>query len=565
MGADIGGLVQVDLRPSFNPPTLGTIEWGVQVGDGAGNISDSWGEYSNANLSSLGGNALGTSNSISLGSGTLFEDALCPDADITGNTAGAPVQYFNDLADVISNGFTLNQVTMLRASGNLGSGKEVALYFGLQLRNTFQFDATDVLLNPPGPALVYQAGDPIPSGSHVPNMARISFNGNPLVQIARDAFEVKSNHFLRLDKSAVPVSGNQVNPGQLLTYRLQANYTTPDFGAPADVTVTDVLPPGISYVNTLSGPTATVMPDTPAVGFTTVSWVIQNATPASTVVGDAAGDLALIEFTARVNTDVTAGEQLHNWATVSDGGLDADSDPDCVYDAGNDPSVGYSACTTSYSSTPVKADNTVHNVLAPPGFQIFKDTSDPIISPGSDVAFQINWSPIGASAADFRVIDIFPWNGDARGSSYNGTLQLSSATATGDLMGASFTLYYTLAAPASIDLDPFDAGGTNALGGLGSTLWCDTGDDATSPDVGTAGCPATIADATAILVNQTSQLVAGGNYGLELSYSTSGNMEGDIYINNHSGNDSGVGAQPTHRQFSTKFSTRGQCRQSGVV
>lgn len=538
-GSDWSDLARLVHQSSLPKPV---VEWGVQVGDGAGSITNSWGIYPNANLASLGGNEF--SGSTSSGSGTLFEDGLCPDADPSGNTAGAPTAYFTDHASLIAAGYSLDQITMVRFTGGLLGGERYFGFVQFELRPTFEYATRDVHLRPAGPDLIYNAGVPIPSGSHVPNyVSGILFDPvtSAVLSTTRyrvDVIQVQSVRNLRIKKTAVPISGLQVAPGQTINYKIAPNYTTPDLGSPADVAITDILPVGISYLATSNGPAPTVELDTPAAGLTKLTWVLQNQIPATSAIGGTLGNLPAIEFTARVNTNTLSGTQFVNWTTVSDGGLDSSDEPDCAFDLGTfpaDPPLGYEGCVTSFSTSPVKADSTVHTMSAPPGFSIFKEVLDPVIYPTADFTHRINWAPIGGATSGIRVIDILPWNGDSRGSAFGGTLSLESVTPLGDLLADSPTIYYTSANPASISQDPFVA--SNALTTVG--IWCDTGADAITPDIGTAGCPASIAESTAFLIDQDTQLDANSTYSAEIKISTTGNSETDVYANNHSVNDSG--------------------------
>jgi protocatechuate 3,4-dioxygenase beta subunit len=433
---------------------------------------------------------------------------------------------------------------MVRYTGDLLGGERYFSFIQFELRSTFKYATRDVHLKPAGPDLVYNAGAPIPSGSHVPNYVSGIYydpDTNAVVSTTRfrvDVIQVQSVRNLRIKKTALPISGLQVAPGQTINYKIAPNYTTPDLGSPADVTITDILPAGLSYLATSNGPAPTVETDTPAVGLTKLTWVLQNQIPATSAIGGSNGNLPAIEFTARVNTNTLSGTQFVNWTTVSDGGLDSPDEPDCTFDLGTfpaNPALGYEACVTSFSTSPVKADSTVHTMSAPPGFSIFKEVLDPIIYPTADFTHRINWAPIGGATSGIRVIDILPWNGDSRGSAFSGTLSLISVTPTGDLLADNPTIYYSSADPASINQDPFVA--TNALSALG--IWCDTGTDATTPDIGTAGCPASISESTAILIDQVTQLDANSTYSAEIKIGTNGNNETDVYANNHSVNDSG--------------------------
>ena len=543
-GSERGNLQAINPRNGAEEPS--NIEWGVKVADGTGSIHDSWGEYTNVNLVQNGGDAYSLSPSV--GSGTLYEEANCGDADPSGNTAGVPEAWFPDHQAVMDAGYSLDQITMLRVDGNLTAGGQIFAYSIHEARETFRYDANDVLLNPIGTDLNYSQGDFIPSGSHIPNMMTgmiYDMNGTEVRRDRqRDALEVGENRFLRIRQSSVPSAGLEVAVGNSIEYTLTPNYSSPSSNlTPANITVTNVLPENMTYVSTTSGPTPLVMNNTPSLGFTTLVWTMANQVPIQQTYGgrdfSTAANLSPIVFQARVNTNSVSGDKLVNWVTLSDGGNDSPLERDCTdYNTSmvNDEYVGYANCLPAYGSAVVKAEKTLNLVSAPPGFQIFTEGLDPIVSVASTYRNTINWASIGSSMNDLKVIDIFPYNGDVRGSSFTGTNTLVSVAKNSELNSSTATLYYTKALASSINSDPSDA--SNVLDG--SSIWCDMGDDATTPDVGSAGCPLNLGEATALLVNQTSLLLAGTTYGAELLFTQTANKEHDVYKNSISAQGSSI-------------------------
>ncbi|CAA6818967.1 MAG: Adenylate cyclase (EC, partial [uncultured Sulfurovum sp.] len=543
-GSSQGNLAGVSVQKGAEEPS--NIEWGVKVADGTGSIHDSWGEYTNVNLVQNGGNAYNLHPS--LGSGTLYEEANCGDADPSGSTAGVPEAWFPNHQAVMDAGYSLDQVTMLRVDGNLIAGGQIFAFLTHEARETFRYDANDVLLNPIGIDLNYTQGDFIPSGSHIPNIMTgmiYDMNGTEIHRYRqRDALELGENRFLRIRQSSVPSAGLEVAVGNSIEYTLTPNYASPSSNlTPANIMVTNVLPENMTYVSTTSGPTPLVMNNTPSLGFTTLVWTMANQVPIQQTYGgrdfSTAANLSPIVFEARVNTNSVSGDKLVNWVTLSDGGNDSPLEGDCTdYNTSivNDEYVGYANCLPAYGSAVVKAEKTLNLVSAPPGFQIFTEGLDPIVSVASTYRNTINWASIGSSMNDLKVIDIFPYNGDARGSNFTGTNTLVSVAKNSELNSSTATLYYTKALASSINSDPSDA--SNVLDG--SSIWCDMGDDATTPDVGSAGCPLNLGEATALLVNQTSLLLAGTTYGAELLFTQTANKEHDVYKNSISAQGSSI-------------------------
>ncbi|MEM7539170.1 MAG: hypothetical protein AAF639_43835, partial [Chloroflexota bacterium] len=508
------GLGRLSISEGLAEPT---VEWGVQLNDGAGNILATWPEYPNAEPI-----VNDATNFPDLNGSTLYETAMCPDADPSGNTAGAPTAYFNSLDAVLAAGFSLSEVTMLRVTGVIGAGQSTSAIPIFSLRDTFAYDVTDIDVSGAGP-FSYTAGDPIPADTYVPNYAAFTRNGTRLTNTRQFLRVAPQQYLSRIVKTADPANNLQVAPGQTIHYTLAPRVAALGFATtPQDVTVVDILPPGVTYLTMNAGPSAPVVQtNTPAAGFTTLTWTYNNVLPPSGT------QIALtpIEISVRVNTDLVSGDQLTNWTTISSP-IDQLFDDDCVYDAGNDPALGYGDCA--------KASSTTHIISAPPGFQVFKEVLTRAIEPDQQIEYNVNWASIGNNTADLRVIDVFPWNGDGRtddlgATSFNGTLTLASATPTGDLATATQQIYFTAASPGSINPDPQDASNT-----LTGGIWC------IAAQFGSGGsCPATLADATAVLVDQSSMLMAGVTYSLQLVFDTSGNAEDDIYTNSHTVNDSG--------------------------
>jgi hypothetical protein len=135
------------------------------------------------------------------------------------------------------------------------------------------------------------------------------------------------------------------------------------------------------------------------------------------------------------------------------------------------------------------------------------------------------------------IVDVLPYNGDGRSpaSDFSGTVRLSSLT-TGDALSttpnalpvsatiqgprAGTTFYVTNRAPAQIERDPYAA--SNLQGG--ATRWCLTS------ELGSAGCPATLGDATAIRAI-SGELAAQAERSIRFGLATDGALDGDV-INN---------------------------------
>jgi len=136
------------------------------------------------------------------------------------------------------------------------------------------------------------------------------------------------------------------------------------------------------------------------------------------------------------------------------------------------------------------------------------------------------------------IVDLLPHNGDGRTpeSDFDGTIRLASLT-TDDTLSTTpnalpdsttgpfparngTTFYYTSDPVDTVDQDPYAA--TNLVDG--STQWC------LVSELGTAGCPATIGDSTALRVI-SGVLAPDQQRTLRMGFATDGNSAGDLYSN----------------------------------
>jgi hypothetical protein len=135
------------------------------------------------------------------------------------------------------------------------------------------------------------------------------------------------------------------------------------------------------------------------------------------------------------------------------------------------------------------------------------------------------------------IVDVLPYPGDGRDpeSDFSGTIGLSSVTTTdtvsvtpnalpvsaatpGPRSGTTF--YVTSRPPAQIERDPYHA--SNLQGG--ATTWC------LLTQIGTAGCPATLADATALRII-SGALASNDEETVRIGLTTDGARDGDLITN----------------------------------
>lgn len=152
---------------------------------------------------------------------------------------------------------------------------------------------------------------------------------------------------------------------------------------------------------------------------------------------------------------------------------------------------------------------------------VSKSTPTPWIEPQDQAIYDLAYDndlPFPVAALD--LIDVLPRAGDVRGagSSFHGTITLRSVVpaSPGDVVS------YTATPPADISSNPGDP--SNALG-TGSTVWC------TSVELGTAGCPADVAAATAVRIRRIGPVASGAGGTARIVLDTAGNQSGDRYVN----------------------------------
>jgi uncharacterized repeat protein (TIGR01451 family) len=276
------------------------------------------------------------------------------------------------------------------------------------------------------------------------------------------------------------------------------------------VAVTDTLPTGLTYI-----PNSTVLTAPP----NPTTWVAgsDSATPVITVNGSNQQVLTWTLGTAtaspgvfiqlptvafQTNTDISLpGGTLVNSVTIADP---------------NDGNPGGPNHTATASVT----------ISNPGAFHISKTTSTPQIATGGTITWQLNYANTGstpATSTDF--IDILPYTGDSRGSSFHGTIALATAAGTN-----GETVEYTNASPGAINEDPgcTSNGGvvsppTGGCQNFAATTWC--------PALSGGACPASLAQVTGIRILGGALPGPSGTRTVTVTATTSGNLFTDQYWN----------------------------------
>jgi len=259
--------------------------------------------------------------------------------------------------------------------------------------------------------------------------------------------------------------------------------------------VTDELPAGLEPVD--SGRPA------PARSGRTLTWVL----------GDVPyGEARVMTYRARVTGDAGPRQVLAGTARVT-----AETD---VGDGTTDPLPSASATSQVQTAGPLAE------------LRIQKSTPTPVIGRDGTMEFDLSYRNTGTVPdVDARFVDVLPFNGDGRSapSSFTGRLRLAGVDAPD-----GHRVRYTSRPPASIAADPDDV--SNRPGG--STVWCEdpgAADDPSTPDLGERGCPAALAEATAVLVEPGAPIAPGEAFDVRVTLATSGNDAGDVYTNQFDG------------------------------
>jgi uncharacterized repeat protein (TIGR01451 family) len=313
-------------------------------------------------------------------------------------------------------------------------------------------------------------------------------------------------------------SNPSVTPGQpavilsggVVQFELTPKVTGTDIGAgtptATDVVIQDRLPLGLTWdsaqATTPSGLTPTLSSD--GSGRQILTWHV-----ASMVKG--------------------AEPVLTYWVTSASTSIGS-----LVNDAIIDSAEDFGGLSTFPSGNPTDQHLSHQTVTlqSPGGVQISKAALRTTVEPGDDLGFAITYANLRpASIADVDIIDVLPFAGDdstAGGApgrtphtDRHGTLGVTSVA-----VAAGESVRYTDADPAGLihSTDPNIT--NNALYGVlpAGKTWC------VEADFGTAGCPASLADVTAVRLGRAS-LASGASGTVTLTIAPRGDRSGDVYAN----------------------------------
>jgi uncharacterized repeat protein (TIGR01451 family)/LPXTG-motif cell wall-anchored protein len=266
-----------------------------------------------------------------------------------------------------------------------------------------------------------------------------------------------------------------VTPGVPATYTL--TYSANGSGAIPDTVddfgLVDTLPAGMTYVPGSADPEPTV---TTSGGQQVLTWSLDNV-PTN-------ADQPL-SYQAVASASVEPGQVLTNTVEASLAGLTANG------------RAQVTVATNGYTTISKTADQAFIPNLNGDG-----------VGAGSWTVTLRSFDPLPQAYTD--TIDILPYEGDKRGTSFSGDYSLAGVDAV-----AGATVYYTTADPATLSDDPADASNGGANSPAGNTVgWTTT----------------YTANATAVRVI-AGELAPGATQQFKVRVTTDGAKGGDLYVN----------------------------------
>ncbi|MEI2707119.1 MAG: DUF5979 domain-containing protein [Ilumatobacteraceae bacterium] len=392
----------------------------------------------------------------------------------------APAGWFTD-PNSVPGGIDAVNAVRARPATDPETGELYVQEPGIDYRMFIPFRVRDTFLGGP------HAGDTIPAGAvianfgaarsdqdrpnwtsraYLPSPENSNIDGDRVTVIR--ATSALQKQTIRVDgigdgaavvgTTGAAVAGNQVVWEIIPTISSLAEQPTPI----TNVTIVDVLPPGAVYdadcTAAITGgtPATSVEYDTPSAGKTRLTWLLGTITPNTTIPNRricTGTDPFLTQGTALVNTATLTGDRLlpksddHTVVLDQAGGLQLRKTVDAPLDLVNDDQT-YSLAIRNLSGT----------------------------------------LTVGAPT----IIELIPYNGDASatgltrspGSNFTGEYALTGAPVVTSSGGAAYphTMYYTSDASNTVNQNL----NTN------TNVWC------TQAQFGSAGCPASFADVTAL-------------------------------------------------------------------
>lgn len=304
------------------------------------------------------------------------------------------------------------------------------------------------------------------------NLARIE---KKIIDVGHDAEDTP-------DATSVAVAGHTID------YALYPTLTNGKAnGETTDVVVRDVLPANVDYVNGSASiaPTVDSVDGDDGTHRQRLTWTLEDVQPNTPI--------DPISFTATVSKRTPEGS-IVNRTDISS--------------------------PTDKSDVEYREAYRAVQIVAAGGVGVEKTAVEPVEAVGDTLEWKLGYTNTDSTPIDeLDVIDVLPYRGDARNSSFHGTVGLATAVEVDAAAGER--VLYTTAKPDQIELDGDAA--SNQTGG--STTWC------AAADLGTAGCPDDLDDVTAFRILRTAPVAAGESITHTVELATHGERNGDAYTN----------------------------------
>lgn len=293
------------------------------------------------------------------------------------------------------------------------------------------------------------------------NVARGDVISNGMVQTVNGGSKLTTSASVSVETESVSLVKTTTTPtvvaGANATFKMQGSVKGVGAANSGTLLVTDTLPIGLTYVPGSSvltdpSPIGTYNPGsavaTPTVsvdggGHQVLVWNVGTTTAAPGVFIQ----LPLITFQAVSDISITNNTTLTNNAGITD---------------------------SLEPGSPSHTSSAGVQISSAGGFIINKTTSTPTILVGGTISWQLLYANAGATGINSTdQIDVLPWIGDGRGTSFHGTITLNTVTATN-----GETIQYTKAAPNAINRDPACVSNGGSLpqpgtcGSFAATVWC---------------------------------------------------------------------------------------------
>ena len=253
------------------------------------------------------------------------------------------------------------------------------------------------------------------------------------------------------------------------------------------VVVRDVLPANVSYVSSSASvpPTVDTVDGDDGTPRQRLTWTLEDVEPNTPI--------DPISFTAIVSKDTPAGSIVNSTEISS---------------------------PTDKSDVQYREAYRAVQIVASGGVGVEKTAVEPVAAVGDTLEWKLGYTNTDSTPIDeLDVIDVLPYRGDTRNSSFHGTVGLASPIEVDAAAGER--VLYTTAKPDQIELDGDAA--SNQTGG--STTWC------AAADLGTAGCPDDLDDVTAFRILRTAPVAVGESITHTVELATHGERDGDAYTN----------------------------------